>query len=270
MDSPLCVRSAFRRTDRRPGPVVRFLAVLASGLMVTGVAVAQPERPHPLAGVNSLSIEGTYGLVSSDYSAGALLPADRAITLGRLGGESSSVGLIFSRSMPDFFISRGLPIRGGVEYLHLSQETSGTGRLEPDDRPGPVDVTQRTRVDADIVAATLGIRVNTSRGRTGLMPTVDLGATFGHVLGLDVRTATDPEGVVPSIDFDPDRRYYFNAINLGVGLGVALGRPEESMTIIPSISMRAATTSLTKNEGEEIVPFSVAAGLEIRLPLGSP
>ena len=240
-------------------------------MLSTGAdARAQPERPHPLAGVNSLSVEGSFGLVTSQYSSGAIRPADSSIRLGRLAGEVTSVGLIFSRSMPDFFISRGMTVRAGVEYIRLAQESSGTGQVVSDGSASPVDVIQRTTVESEIIAATVGIRINTSSGSARLMPTVDLGATFGHILDLGFRTVTEPEGVVPPSDFDPDRRFYYNTLNLGLGLGIALGRPDMSATIVPSIALRAATTSLTKNAGEEIVPLSVAAGLELRIPLATP
>lgn len=258
-------------TGRRiaPASAVSWIAV-ALMLWAVADAPAQPDRPHPLAGVNSLSVEGTLGLVGSQYSAGAIRPADSSIRLGRLGGEVTSVGLIFSRSMPDFFISRGLTVRAGVEYIRLAQESSGSGRVVSDGSPLPVSVTQRTIVESEIIAATVGIRINTSRGSGRLMPTVDLGATFGHIIGVGFRTTIEPEGIVPPSDLDPDRRFYHNTVNLGLGLGIALGRPEGSATIIPSIALRAATTSLTKNEGEEIVPLSFAAGLEFRFPIDTP
>lgn len=256
------------RSRARSSAVLPIVAALL--LSTAAGAPAQPERPHPLAGVNSLSGEGTLGLVRSEYSEGAFRPADSSIRLGRLAGEVTSVGLIFSRSMPDFFISRGMTVRAGVEYIRLAQESSGTGRIVPDGDSSPVEVTQRTTVESEIIAATVGIRINTSRGSGRLMPTVDLGATFGHVLDLEFRTETEPEGVVPPLGFEPDRRFYYNTVNLGLGLGIALGRPGVSATIIPSLSLRAATTSLTKNEGEEIVPLSLAAGLEFRFPLATP
>ena len=266
MSSQKHSRAARRRAHISAVPAV----VVALILSVVVVAPAQPTRPHPLAGVNSLSVEGSFGLVTSQYSPGAMRPADSSIRLGRLAGDVTSIGLIFSRSMPDFFISRGMTVRAGVEYIRLEQESFGTGRVAIDGGTSPVNVTQRTTVESEIVAATVGIRINTSRGSGRLMPTVDLGATFGHSLYLGIRTMTQPEGIVPPVEFEPDRRFYYNTVNVGLGLGIALGRPGASATIVPSIALRAATTSLTKNEGEEIVPLSVTAGLELRFPLATP
>lgn len=260
----LCRRYQCHQSTTRITPIGLLLC------LVTSLPLhAQGDRPHPLEGTNHVSVRGSLGYAGAGANDRAIPAVSESIVLGHVRGERRSVGLHLSRSMPDFFISRGLTAQVGIAFVRYRLEREGSGQVGQQHNVPSVRVEQRSTLTADVLALDLGIRINMVRDLSGLVPTFNLGATFGHLLDLDLVTETEPDIGFPSDGYLPDRRYFYGALNLGVGLGIPLGEEPGRAALIPTIGLSAAATSLTKNEGEELIPLSFTAGLEVRLPIGS-
>ncbi len=233
---------------------------------------AQSSEGGPLDGVNALVIEGGSGFVSSGVRDGVIPPVDPSITLGDLSGTTTSLGLYFERPMPSFFVSRGVTLRAGLFYRAYHQTIEGAGTVTLDD--GAIPAYQRTTMSTELLSTSLALRIHTTAREARLIPTVDVGLSLGHLLSVSYQTESDPiffpEGAndgFPGTGNVPDRRFFHGTIDLGVGMAIALGRPNRSIAIIPSIALHAAMGSLTKRRGEEITPFIVDGAIGIRLPL---
>ena len=129
-------------------------------------------------------------------------------------------------------------------------------------------------MNADIIDASFLFRVHTAERGARVTPTVDFGLSFGHIIGVWYETESqllEPNPLLfdgfPAGGSIPDRRFYHGTIDLGLGLACSLGEPDMSTAIVPALSMHIPLTSLTKNPGEEITPFSLEALVEVRVPI---
>ena len=239
-------------------------------LMVAPPLVAQSsKRPPPFGGKDAVTLE-LFGAIGSAGLTPAIPPVDPAVNLGVLSGQTFGVGLYWDRPMPWFFISRPATTRLGLEYTNIAISTDGRGRVELGD--GPVDVTQSTTMSAEILAVRFGIDIATAGRGAAIAPSIHLGASLGHIFGIRFATDIEPQGSFlttergfPVTGPEPDRRFFFAAGNLGLSVRIALGRPDSSIAIVPSIIGRAPLTSLSRSA--EIPLWSLSAGLAIRVPL---
>ena len=236
---------------------------------------AQGGNDHPFDGSTFLTVEGGIGYVTSETADGVIPPVDPAISLGGLRGSTRTVAVSLERPMPRFFKSRGVTLKTGLLYRSYEQSLSGTGEIVGID-DGTITATQRTTMTAEYLAATLLLRIHTVSSPQRWTPTVDFGFTLGHLL--DVSWATDSEPLFspkgsndgfPASGVVPNRRFFHGTIDLGLGMAIALGKANQSVTLVPALGLHAALGSFTLDPGEEIIPFVVDATLGIRVPLSS-
>lgn len=248
-----------------------IVMVFIAGLYGTVFASAQSTRdPGPFDGVDALAIEASFGGVTSGDTGDLIPSVNPAIDLGSLSGSTRSLGLFWDRPMPRFFISRPATTRIGLVWMQLNQATTGTGTSNVGGEARPTR--QTTRISSDILALRGGIRVSTAKRGSTIAPTVNIGGTFGHQFPLRYQTDVDPDqpGLVtdrgfPAAGGEPDRRYFYASLDVGVGLRIALGLPDESIALVPEVTAQLPLTSLTREVA--LTPIGLRAAVGLRVPI---